>query len=111
MTYWLLNIGFFAFVAIVALAATVVRRAPRWRIVGLAAIPLLILTAIFDNVLVGTGIVAYDPGRISGAYIGFAPLEDFSYAVAAVVLLPCLWALLASPSRHAALSEKPEASS
>ncbi len=26
--------------------------------------------------------------------VGVAPLEDFAYAVAAVVLLPSLWALL-----------------
>ena len=94
MTYWLLNAAFLAVVALVAVAALLARRAPRWRIVGLAAIPLVILTAVFDNVLVGVGIVAYDPGRISGVRLGVAPVEDFSYAIAAVVLLPCLWSLL-----------------
>ena len=94
MTYWLLNLAFLAVVALVAVASILSRRAPRWRLVGLAAIPLVILTAVFDNVLVGVGIVAYDPARISGVRLGVAPLEDFSYAVAAVVLLPCLWSLL-----------------
>jgi lycopene cyclase domain-containing protein len=98
MTYWLLNAAFLAIVLVVALAALLARRAPRWRIVGLAAIPLVILTAVFDNVLVGVGIVAYDPGRISGVRLGVAPVEDFSYAIAAVVLLPSLWALLAPRS-------------
>jgi len=56
--------------------------------------PLLALTAIFDNVLVGTGIVGYDLTLISGARIGVAPLEDFAYAIAALVLLPSLWSLL-----------------
>jgi lycopene cyclase domain-containing protein len=102
MTYWLLNLGFFAIIGLVALAAIFTSRAPRWRVVGLAAIPLLLLAAVFDNVLVGLGIVAYDPARISGAFIGFAPLEDFSYAIAAVVLLPCLWTLLAPRSHRAA---------
>jgi lycopene cyclase domain-containing protein len=103
MTYWLLNLAFLAIVALVAMAAIVTRRSPRWRVVGLAAIPLVILTAVFDNVLVGVGIVAYDPQRISGAHLGVAPLEDFAYAIAAVVLLPCLWSLLAprSSSRSA----------
>ncbi|MDP9028625.1 MAG: lycopene cyclase domain-containing protein [Actinomycetota bacterium] len=101
MTYLLLNLGFFAIVGLVVVAAIFTRRAPRWRIVGLSAIPLVVLTAIFDNVLVGTGIVAYDPSRISGAYLGFAPVEDFSYAIAAVVLLPCLWTLLAPRARAA----------
>lgn len=98
MTYWLLNLPFLAFAAVVGIAALLARRAPRWRYVGLAAIPLLILTAVFDNVLVGTWIVGYDPALISGAKIGVAPIEDFAYAIAAVVLLPSLWALLGSRS-------------
>jgi len=102
MTYWLLNLAFLAVVAVVAVAALVARRAPQWRRVGLAAIPLVILTAVFDNVLVGVGIVAYDPHRISGAHLGVAPLEDFAYAIAAVVLLPCLWSLLTPRSTEGA---------
>ena len=94
MTYWLLNLPFLAAVALVALAAVLARRTPRWRAVGLAAIALLLLTAVFDNVLVATGIVGYDARRISGALVGVAPLEDFAYAGAAVVLLPSLWTFL-----------------
>ena len=94
MTYWLLNLPFLGAVVVVALAAILTRRAPRWKAIGLAAIPVLLLTVIFDNVLVATGIVGYDPSRISGAKIGVAPLEDFAYAVAALVLLPSLWSLL-----------------
>lgn len=94
MTYWLLNAAFLAVVALVALAAVLARRAPHWRAVGLAAIVLLLLTAVFDNLLVATGIVGYDASRISGVLVGVAPLEDFAYAVAAVVLLPSLWHLL-----------------
>ena len=94
MTYWALNAVFLAVVAGVAIAAIIAHRTPIWRAVGLAAIPLLALTAIFDNVLVGTGIVGYDPTLISGARIGVAPLEDFAYAIAALVLLPSLWSLL-----------------
>ena len=94
MTYWTLNLPFLAFGVIIALAAFLSRRSPRWRAAGLAAIPLLILTAVFDNVLVGTGIVGYDPALISGAKIGVAPLEDFAYAIAAIILLPSLWSLL-----------------
>jgi lycopene cyclase domain-containing protein len=94
VTYWSLNAVFLGVVALVAIAALISRRSPSWRAVGLAAIPLLILTAIFDNILVGTGIVGYDEALISGAKIGVAPLEDFAYTIAALVLLPSLWALL-----------------
>jgi lycopene cyclase domain-containing protein len=96
LTYWLLNIPFLAVVAVVAVAAILVRRSPNWRAIGLAAILLLMLTAVFDNVLVGTGIVGYTEELISGAKIGVAPLEDFSYTLAALVLLPSLWSLLGS---------------
>jgi lycopene cyclase domain-containing protein len=94
VTYWSLNAVFLGVAALVAIAALISRRSPSWRAVGLAAIPLLILTAVFDNILVGTGIVGYHEALISGAKIGFAPLEDFAYAIAALVLLPSLWALL-----------------
>ncbi|UYN82996.1 MAG: lycopene cyclase domain-containing protein [Microcella sp.] len=98
MTYTLLNIVFVAIVAFVAIAAMVARRAPRWRAVGLAAVLLLALTAIFDNVIIGTGLVAYDDELISGVRIGVAPIEDFAYTVAALVLLPSLWHLLQRPA-------------
>jgi lycopene cyclase domain-containing protein len=101
MTYWLLNLPFLGIVALVAVAAVLARRAPRWRSVGLAAVVLLVLTAVFDNVLVATGIVGYDESRISGVLVGVAPIEDFAYAIAAVVLLPSLWHLLGGGSRQA----------
>jgi|EndMetStandDraft_8_1072994.scaffolds.fasta_scaffold207910_2 lycopene cyclase domain-containing protein len=97
MTYWLLNAPFLAVAGLVAVAAVLARRAPVWRAVGLAAVLILVLTTIFDNVLVATGIVGYDPSRISGVFVGVAPLEDFAYAIAAVVLLPSVWALLSPP--------------
>ena len=101
MTYTLLNVVFLGIVAIVAIAAVVVRRAPRWRAVGLAAVLLLTLTAIFDNVIIGTGLVAYDVSLISGVFVGLAPIEDFAYTVAALVLLPAVWELLRrAPSRQ-----------
>ena len=95
MTYTLLNIVFLLVVALVAIAAVVARRSPRWRAVGLAALLLLTMTAIFDNVIIGTGLVAYDDSLISGVRIGLAPIEDFAYTVAALVLLPAVWELLA----------------
>jgi lycopene cyclase domain-containing protein len=99
MTYWSLNAIFLGAVALVALAAVLKsRRTPRsgvrWSAVGIAAIALLVTTAVFDNVMIGIGLVDYNPDLISGAFVGIAPLEDFAYAIAAVVLLPSLWALL-----------------
>jgi len=100
MSYWALNLIFLGVVAILVIATVVSRRAPRWGAVGLVAIVVLVMTAIFDNVMIGVGLVAYSPDRISGTFVGIAPLEDFAYAVAAAVGLPCLWALL--PARKKA---------
>jgi lycopene cyclase domain-containing protein len=107
-TYALLDLVFLAAVAVVGVVAAVVagRRAraagrlARWRrvtaVTGLVVlVVLLVMTIVFDNVIVGLRIVAYDPDLISGLHLGFAPVEDLSYAVAAVVLLPSLAVLLA----------------
>ncbi len=93
MTYWLLNLAFLLVVAGVALAAMLSRREPRWRVVGLTLIGVLVMTAVFDNIMISVGLVGYNPANISGVFIGVAPLEDFAYAVAAVVLLPSIWML------------------
>jgi len=95
VTYWLLNAGFLAAVLVLAVAAIASRRAPRWAAVAIAAGALLVMTAVFDNVMIAVGLVAYDPAHTSGIALGIAPIEDFAYAVAAVVALPCLWTLLA----------------
>jgi lycopene cyclase domain-containing protein len=57
----------------------------------IAAAVMLTLTAIFDNVIIGTGIVAYDQSKLSGLLLGFAPLEDFAYTLVALVLVPSLF--------------------
>ena len=61
---------------------------------------LLVLTAIFDNVMIGIGLVGYNRALISGVFIGRAPLEDFAYTIAAAVLLPSLWTLLGRRQTH-----------
>jgi lycopene cyclase domain-containing protein len=94
MTYWALNAIFLGVVAAVALAALLTRRAPSWVAVLIAAGVLLVLTALFDNVLIGIGLVGYNRSLISGVFVGRAPLEDFAYTVAAIVLLPSLWTLV-----------------
>lgn len=79
-------------VAALVVLARAGRRALLPALVGLAV--LLVLTAVFDNVIVGSGVVAYDESRILGARLGVAPVEDFSYAVVAALALPALWVLL-----------------
>jgi lycopene cyclase domain-containing protein len=91
MTYWALNAIFLGVVVVVAVLAA---RRLRWAAVGLTLAVLLVMTAVFDNVMISVGLVAYNESLISGAFVGVAPLEDFAYALAAVVGLPSLWVLL-----------------
>jgi lycopene cyclase domain-containing protein len=94
MTYWELNVIFLGVVAVAVLVGIVVKRTPRWGAVGLAAALLLVATAVFDNLMISVGLVAYDRELIQGVVVGLAPVEDFAYTVAAVVGLPALWVLL-----------------
>ena len=91
MTYWALNAIFLAVIVVVAVLA---RRRLRWPAVGITLAILLVMTAVFDNIMISVGLVAYNESLISGAFIGVAPLEDFAYTLAAVIGLPSLWALL-----------------
>lgn len=63
-----------------------------WRRMPVAL--LLVLTAIFDNIMISVGLVGYNPRTLLGIFVGVAPLEDFAYPIAALVLLPALWYLL-----------------
>ena len=76
------------------LAAVLLRRSIQWGAVALTTVVLLSLTAVFDNVIIGLDIVRYGHEHLMGLYLGLAPLEDFSYSLAAVLLLPAAWHLL-----------------
>jgi lycopene cyclase domain-containing protein len=92
MTYWWINLWFLGGAALFALVSVLVGVRVRWAAVGLALAVMLILTAIFDNMIIGFGLVDYDPSLISGVRIGVAPIEDFAYTVLAVIVVPIVWA-------------------
>ena len=94
MSYLLLDAVFLAAAFVVAVFAQ--RRPGRTGVaaVGIALAALLVLTAVFDTVMIAVGLVAYDPARLIGFRVGLAPLEDFAYPFAAALLLPALWTLL-----------------
>jgi lycopene cyclase domain-containing protein len=96
VTYWALNA---IFLGVVAVAAIIAARRLNWAAVGLTAAVVLVMTAVFDNIMISVGLVAYNPELITGAFLGVAPLEDFAYAIAAIVGLPSLWVLLGRPTK------------
>jgi lycopene cyclase domain-containing protein len=110
VTYLLLNTIFLGLAVVVAAVALWRRPATRAGLpaVGVALAAVLLLTAVFDNIMIGVGLVAYDPALISGLFIGIAPLEDFAYPVAAALLLPALWALLGGDGAHR-VRQRPDA--
>lgn len=105
MSYWALN-AVFLLVALAAGTAAAFALKGRARSLALAAAGgtaavVLVLTAVFDNLMIAAGLFTYAPDMISGALLGLAPLEDFAYPVAAVLLLPALWILLERKSKAA----------
>ncbi len=91
MTYALLVVPFLVVAAIVTLAT---RSRPRFgarmRASAVAAVVLVILTAIFDNVMIAADLFTYPAHLISGIRIGLAPVEDFAYPLAAAFLVPAI---------------------
>lgn len=55
---------------------------------------LLVLTIIFDSLLIHLELFYYDPARLLGLYIGKAPVEDFAYPVGSLLLVATLWEVL-----------------
>lgn len=95
MTYLWVNLAVLAVVGLVAwwalrgVAGPVRRRGVL--AAGLAMAVSLVFTAVFDSLIIAAGIVGYDRAHLVGWFVGRAPVEDFAYAVAALVLLPALW--------------------
>jgi lycopene cyclase domain-containing protein len=79
--------------SIFAVYTLVMRKHLKLRPTLLAGAVMITLTLIFDNVIIGTGIVAYDQSLLSGIMLGYAPIEDFAYTLVALVLVPSLFEL------------------
>ena len=92
MTYWWINLWFVGGAAVFAVVSVLLGVRVRWAAVGLALVVMLMMTAIFDNMIIGFGLVDYDPALISGVRIGVAPIEDFAYTVLAMIVVPVVWA-------------------
>ncbi len=69
---------------------------------------LLLLTAVFDNIMIAAGLFEYDPRRILGIYIGLAPIEDFFYAVLACLLIPAAWRRFGPTGQKQAFTKRNE---
>lgn len=99
MTYALLSAGFLAGALVIAavMASKAGRPGVHWGAVSITVGALIVLTAVFDSIMIGLGLFTYAPEHISGLVVGLAPVEDFAYPIAIAAALPALWALLTRP--------------
>lgn len=81
-------------VLVAGLLALLLRKRLNLKALGLAAALTLVMTLVFDNLIILFGIVGYDESLISGVKLGVAPIEDFSYTLVGLVLIPLTWELL-----------------
>jgi len=96
-TYLVLNLIFLGvLIAILAFLKTIVVN----KSTLIVAAILLILTAVFDSIIIGLGIVGYDTEKILGVMIFNAPIEDFFYTLLVIIAVPSLWKLIGK-IRHA----------
>jgi len=105
MSYLLLVAGLLAVAIVLRLAGAAMarRRGNRipWRPTLLATVVLVVLTLIFDNVMIASGLFTYADAHISGVLIGLVPIEDLSYPLALAIALPGVWQLIPAKERHA----------
>ncbi|MCA9327500.1 lycopene cyclase domain-containing protein [Candidatus Saccharibacteria bacterium] len=94
-TYLILNV---TVIALVCLALWLKPRRPRrpWTVM---LVCLLVLTLVFDNIMIALGLFTYAPDKILGVHAVLAPIEDFMYPLLAALLVPALWNKLGE--RHA----------
>jgi lycopene cyclase domain-containing protein len=97
VTYVILSVVVLALVALATVPT--VRRLPK-RPILLTGLVLIALTVVFDNIIVGVGLVDYDEDLILGVRMPIAPVEDLAYTVGAVMLVPALWTWLARLDRR-----------
>jgi lycopene cyclase domain-containing protein len=86
--YALIDAIFLALAFVISLLTLKVHHVRRWVITLLIMVA---LTAVFDSIIISLNIVAYEPQHLLGFRIGRAPIEDFGYTIASVIVTPCIW--------------------
>ena len=104
MSFLELNAVFLGVAMVAAVGAVLARRVPRGAAAaaGLSVAALWVLTAVFDNVMIASGLFDYGGHALAGFRVGLAPVEDFAYPLGAALLLPAVWLMLTRPRRRRA---------
>ncbi|WP_341973952.1 lycopene cyclase domain-containing protein [Microbacterium sp. LWO13-1.2] len=96
MSYSTLALCFLAVAATAGAALPLLARTrgPSMAALVISAAGLVLLTAVFDSAMIAAELFHYAPTRLLGLHVGLAPIEDFAYPLAAVLLLPSIWVVL-----------------
>lgn len=102
MNFAQLNAIFLAVAAVVFIAGLWRSRCKGHLVVATAAtvVVLVVLTAIFDNVMIASGLFDYAGHTLNGLHVGLAPIEDFAYPLGGALLLSGLWILLTAKGKR-----------
>jgi lycopene cyclase domain-containing protein len=52
---------------------------------------MIVLTIVFDSILIAMGFYSYNPAKLMGVYVGYAPVEDLFYIGIAVLVTSSIW--------------------
>ena len=101
MTYALLAVVFVCGAGLLAVVAG--RRVPSpgrwWSAVLATAAVLVVLTGVFDNLMIAADLFRYPGSALLGPRVVLAPVEDFAWPVFAALALPALWELVPAVRR------------
>lgn len=108
MSYSLLSVIVVLVAGAVAVVCAVRVRPPArwWAGIAVVGLVLVVLTAVFDSVMILADLYRYQEATLSGLRIGAAPVEDFAWPVAAALLLPSVWLLLGASAPRATSPRK-----
>ncbi|AMJ45281.1 lycopene cyclase domain-containing protein [Corynebacterium stationis] len=90
MTYLLISVPFLILSAMVWVQRRKTSK-QQVRVTLTAAGLLLILTAIFDNLMIFADLVGYGEAENLGLKVGLVPIEDFFYPLFVVLLVTAWW--------------------
>jgi lycopene cyclase domain-containing protein len=108
MTYAALAAGVVLASVVLAVVAGVTRRldARWWLATGGTLVVLLLLTVVFDSLMIAADLFRYGDGALLGARLWLTPVEDLAWPVVAALLLPSLWALASPAGERRSLREE-----
>ena len=106
MSYALLLAPFLLGAAGLAIAVLGGRRR-RWIAVAIGAAAILVLTIVFDSVMIAADFFRFGEQQLLGIRIGLAPIEDLGYALVAVLAVAAFWWMHPGRWRRILLASRP----